>query len=270
MDFSKKFDPSRIFLPSGLIALETPDSPSISGYTTTRTYHVRCGAGVELRDWFFDALYYNDFGGYPDLDNITIRRDTPVYDTVILSFSAKKTFAVPLAGDEAQERQFTLSDSGFSRPLEFHPEYRTRWNYRLYEFVPPGGESSGEPEWYDSATDLGDADGVTYVWAKEQPAGSAEGTWRMIFDMEKPGVTDYLETLPVIHEVRFYRSRKQRDNALRNAFSIIAPEETFGLSKEWLVTGRASSEDGKFYRIELDYTGADQWDPELYQAVTNG
>jgi hypothetical protein len=161
------------------------------------------------------------------------------------------------APEDAEQEDFC--DAGtVEEPLENHPDYLTKWTYALYQRV--GGTSSNPPAWYATATDLSDADGVEYLWSKDNPGDR----WTLVYDREKQADV-YNRPAPVVTSYYYHSSKATAEGQLRAVATISAPPDDFGYTGlQWLVMSSRLSWNGRKYEVETRRQGAPAWDTDIY------
>ena len=152
-----------------------------------------------------------------------------------------------------------------SRPLEAHPDYRTRWNH--YFFARSG--VSVLPQWYANATDttVPAADRENYAWSR-RPDGGDEG-FVLLAGPAKPGVDSFDTAVYTVTEAARFRTASAAGSMVAAKLNKIgAPSETFGNSNgNWKCDDAEVSWSGKYWIAKLTWTrSADDsgWDSELY------
>jgi hypothetical protein len=180
--------------------------------------------------------------GYHDPSQLQISPKSPAYYQVSMMFYddiAKLDIQnVKKPGDKV----YSLEINYIEKPLETHENYRVKWNYDLYGYIPKGGELPAAPSWWvdaaiidPSATDYG----TKYLWDKSLPAADDKGKWKILATRTMPGQEAYLYPQPMVIERLYYSTRQKAIDSLRKAGMLKAPPTTecFGYetaNKYWL------------------------------------
>ena len=161
-----------------------------------------------------------------------------------------------------------LRGATLSRPLETHPNYRTRWNHCLC--AAPGTTSL--PSWYSAAVNtlVPDADSGKYCWCRtpaEAPR-DANGRWKQLAAPTKPGVEHYDLTAYTVIETARFRSAARAGRMVAGTLNRIGtPANTFGITGgNWKCEDAEVSWRGNCWVAQLRWTrsGDTNWDPDLY------
>ena len=161
-----------------------------------------------------------------------------------------------------------LRGAMLSRPLESHPEYRTKWNHGLCA----ASGTTELPSWYEDATDtaIPAADVARYCWcrsASEIPSDE-DGRWILLAAPAKPGVTSYDVATYTITETARFRSASTAGRMVAGTINRIgSPSSTFGITGgNWKCDDAEVSWNGRYWLARLTWTRSDGdgWDEELY------
>ena len=162
-----------------------------------------------------------------------------------------------------------LRGATLSRPLESHPDYRTRWKYFLC--AAPG--ISTLPAWYRDAVDtlVPAADADKYCWCRTpaEAPNDAAGRWKMLAAPAKPGVDSYdTAVYSVVETARFRSSSLAGRMVSGNLNRIGSPAETFGISGgSWKCDDAEVSWKNDCWVARLTWTRSAEdsgWDGEIY------
>ena len=161
-----------------------------------------------------------------------------------------------------------LRGATLARPLEAHPDYRTRWNHCLC--AAPGTGSL--PAWYANATDtiVPAADAEKYCWCRESVEAPIDerGRWTQLTAPAKPGVDHYdLATYTVIETARFRSAERAGKMVAGTLNRIGTPANTFGITGgSWKCDDAEVSWHGKYWVAQLTWTrsSGSAWDSDLY------
>jgi hypothetical protein len=251
--------------------IERADSPQINGVgnerTITRIFNVSKGVDIDLYIPQKNSLS-PDGDGY--FQNAT-QKSAPGYDIVTFTYVA--SFATPNNKERGRRNnsiEYDFNINIVEKPLETHPDYRTKWNYDLYGWsantTPPSA-----PAFWTSATDKSGADGVAasggFYWGQTRPPDPKEGYWHKIKDRTKAGVEAYIIPQPVITARKFCKSEDVAVAFLPSTIAKSAPGNTFGWSSsdaKWLKSPVGIQNDGEFFVAHVEYQYADSWDSEIY------
>jgi hypothetical protein len=169
-------------------------------------------------------------------------------------------------GSEPETWMLTAEDGGLQKPLEFHENYRMRWNYHL---AMANGTTTHSG--YDAATTpkLSAADGKIKKWVKEPSEYLVD--WAILdgFEKEKPGVESFIVPNMAITESRRYILLSKAVAAAEYTWPVgtvysatnypVALEDVY-----WLITASRITFDGAYHVLSLTYQGASYWDEDLY------
>ena len=238
---------------------------------TVVTYMVKTGFGRSLLLYFAGGTSYTGLGFYNySGSSLTIGR---AYDTVRLAFSDTIAYPFPGLNGGTAGTTYGTSVSGTTSyteiPLEALTNYRTCWNYDLYECVAAGGSASAIPAWWSTATTTKDASGVPtigeYLWSKSVPAAPESGEWLMVKARTKPGIESKRKYYPVITETEYFPDAASARGAMLSVGWIATVTADWAsLAPSWLVTNCNFAEADGGYSVTTEYTGADSWDTDLY------
>jgi len=249
----------------GVTGQVQPAGMNYSDGVTTWTVQTDAGQGKTLLASFSDTSSYPELGGYflPAQSRVV----SGFFDTVTLCFSTVMSVGSAGSGDHVKTT-YTPGSAMIEKPLEDHPQYKTCWNYNLYEWVDKDGSGHGtSPAWALTATTTADADGITFKWAKEQPASDREkGSWRCILPrLKRAEVYIYPQTL--VYKREYFRSEAGCEAALRSRGVRATPSKFASMAEEWLITDCKPTREGKYFVCETEYSGADAWDHDIYPAA---
>lgn len=169
--------------------------------------------------------------------------------------------------------EYFLDNGTLEKALETHLDYKTCWNYDLWEFASVSSGAGTAPAWWATATDKKDASGNIvegeYCWDKSKPSGGYDdGTkwdWLKVEDRIKPGVESYILPSPVVQERVYYKSKKSAFTAGATVGTLVTPDQTFGISEgAWMVMSATVQKDGRRYLVERSFQWAKEWDEDLY------
>lgn len=191
------------------------------------------------------------------------------YIDVTLTYDTEGTVVnfIPGNGDE----EFFATSTGREVPLEYSPNYRTKWNHFLYarndgvnltiaDF--PGGQAG-----YDAATDLDDLNGNTKLsWTRNLLASPK---WVKLKDPEKPGQQAFLAAATTVTRRSWYRSQTDAENDLQSVITTVIPDETFGATpsavENWLIHSADTQHDGRYWVTTVVYVHSTEgWDSDFY------
>ena len=152
-----------------------------------------------------------------------------------------------------------------SRPLEAHPDYRTKWNHWL--FARSG--VTALPLWHATAIDtaIPAADRDDYMWVKH--LYSADNGFAVLAVPTKPGVDSFDVAVYTVTETARFRTPAAAGAMVAAKLNRIgAPTETFGNSNgNWKCDDAEVSWNGKYWLAKLTWTRSaddDGWDADLY------
>lgn len=271
---------------------QQPESPSIQQQANGNKVYTRVFKYDNAYNWeaemptlgVFDATY-GYFRGYSSSKG-------PAYTTVTLSYDTEgsTTNFTPADGDT----EYWAQTTGEETPVEYHPDYRTRWNYGLYvlndktptrditEYPATGGEAAGVDS-YEASTTPDDLAAETKIgWFKDHPGA----TWIRI---KKPikGNDFYLRPSRATFERNYHRDKSDAENDLQDVGKLVNPSEDFGASTttppfnvadqddfpfktnpgKWLVVASNTVYDGKYWVTETEFRHSEEgWDGTLYEA----
>ena len=235
------------------------------GGTTTCVYH---GSRAEMEALAAEHVI-DEADDYGWLKSIRVyHREGAVWECELKYEAPDDWESVAAPSREWGKRSCQLRGSTLSRPLETHPDYRTKWNHCLC--AAPG--TTALPAWYTQADDtlIPAADADKYCWCRtpyEAPYGD-DGRWTMLAAPVKPGVDSYeLAAYTVVETARF-RSAEQAGRMVAGSLNRIgSPANTFGISGgSWKCGDAAVSWNGKCWIARLTWTRSenDDWDADLY------
>jgi hypothetical protein len=139
--------------------------------------------------------------------------------------------------------------------------YRVKWEYDLYiRATEKAGYS--QPAWWTTAANLANADGITYLWAKDDPGEY----WARVEVRTKPGIEGWHEPHPVARYEYWNATKATAIAQLKAVGHLFTPSETFGYTGgSWLVTHAEVSEDAGKWRATVEYTWSPAgWDTDIY------
>ena len=166
------------------------------------------------------------------------------------------------------KRSCQLHGTTLSRPLETHPNYRTRWNHCLC--AAPG--TTALPSWYANAVNtlIPAADAERYLWCRNSTEAprDANGRWKVLATPTKPGVDHWeLVTYKIIETARFRTAARAGKMVAGTLNRIGTPSDTFGITGgNWKCDDAEVTWRSNFWVARLTWTsgGSSGWDPELY------
>lgn len=219
-----------------------------------RTWQVERGTGTT----YVPVLSESTADGY--YQRHRIEPGPAGYELLTLEFTSTLTGG-GLSPADATSR-WTLTAATENVPLTYlGQDYRAAWDHNLYV---PATDRTGysRPGWWETASDLGDANGVTYLWAKEDPGE----WWAKVEDKGKPGVDGFLAARPVARYEYWHATKNTAVAELKAVGTLQTPSETFGYSGgTWLVTFAEVTQDGSSWRAMVEYTyNPSGWDTDLY------
>ena len=183
-----------------------------------------------------------------------------------------ETVSVPARGWGQKVCQ--LRGATRSQPLEYHPDYRTRWNHGL--FAAPG--TTALPAWYAEASDtlIPAADAEKYLWCRSSAEAPYSGgvRWRQLAAPAKPGLESYDMTAYTVIETARFRTAARAGRMAAGALNRLGtPSNTFGVTGgSWKCDDAEVRWNGKCWIARLTWThsgdGRD-WDSELYGGTGN-
>ena len=162
-----------------------------------------------------------------------------------------------------------LEDGGLQRPLEFHADYRTKWNYHLAM-----KEGTSTHSAWATATDvtLSEADAKIKRWIKEPTEAQAE--WKILsgFAKTKPGVDQFISPSPVVRQFKRYCTEPEAfaaslDYPVGTVYKSTGNITLTGMV--WLVMSSGYAFDGLYWRHIMTMQASSQWDEDLYGASKN-
>lgn len=252
--------------------VEQPESGARNGSSLEIVYGCMRGDGASILNEYTDNAYYEG-KGYFQLDSSRVVPGVG-FDKVYLTFTREKNSdASGGSGDHDTEgvTEYNATTATMEKPIESLKNYKTHWNYDLYEYVKNGELPLGfAPEWYFDATNriIPSTDFGKYQWAQNQPAPDAEGSWSLVAARTKQAEA-YLYPAPVISETIYFHSREKAFARLTAVGKLKAPGYTgpYDSSSEcWLVTNSTVQKIGRYWAVVTEYTYADNgWDINLYQ-----
>jgi hypothetical protein len=207
----------------------------------------------------FDATY-GYFRGYRSTIN-------GPYLIVELTYDTEGTVVNFAPGDG--DTEYWAETRGDETPLEFSPNYLTKWNYNLYgkasKNPPTTANFPGGAAGYNAASDLADLNGNNLLaWSK----GDKGTGWVLVAPKTKPGTEFFLRPTRVVFQRDYHRQQADAEAALQTVGTRILPAETFGSGgtlANWLCTDSNTVYDGKYWVTETSYKhSADGWDTDLY------
>lgn len=257
-----------------ITGLEHPTSPQKSLDSSGNIVYVRRFQYARDDAWEADMPAVGDFDAtYGYFRGYRSSFPNPAYLTVELTYDSEGTVVnfSPADGDT----EYWAETKGEEVPLEFSPNYRTKWNYNLYAVADgkaarttadfPGGAAG-----YNAATDLSDLNGNDeFKWSKGDPGID----WLLVAGKEKPGQEFFLRPARVVFRRDYHRTQVAAENDLQTVGTLLDPPELFGLSastptvKRWLVSSSNTQYDGKYLVTETEYlysASTDGWDQDLY------
>lgn len=178
-------------------------------------------------------------------------------------------------GSESADADFawiaSIEDGGLQKPLEFHPNYRTKWNYHL---ATKEG-STGASVYADATTpQLSDANALLMKWVKEPSEAPIidNKPWKPLagYTKTKPGVEAYIYPSPIVRESkRFYKFTRANGCAISYDVGTQYSTTAYPIYRggAWLVTASNVTYDGVWYYANITYQWSSVWDTELYGAV---
>lgn len=244
---------------------ENPNSPQLSRVSVSNLVWRRHLTYDRGYDWeaemptlgALDATY-GRFRGYTSSPRGPYIKVTLTYDTLELPD--------PDDGDE----EFFASSTTREKPIELHPDYRTKWIHGVYypnngkvlsiaaDF--PGGQAA-----YDAATDLSDLDGSKLRWSKSNLGVD----WIKLVDPLYPGETHYLDASRLVTRRTWHRTQSAAEADLAAIGTLVLPDEDFGaspsLAANWLVIDSSVDHDGRFWVATSQYLhSAADWNSDIY------
>lgn len=252
---------------------EHPSSPQITRESTGNKVYIR--RFQYARDYAWEAempaigsfdVTYGYFRGYRS------SFPNPAYVIAELVYDSEGTIVnfAPSDGDTEYWAQTRTDET----PIEFHPNYRTSWNYNVYYSATNNGVNNitiadfpGNPGGAASWLNATDAGGLRnsrlWRWDKGDPGID----WVLIEPKLKPGLEFYLRPQRVVFRRDYFRDQADANNALKSVGNLLAPGETFGLGTTntlWLVTASDTQYDGKYWVTETEYLYSATWDGDIY------
>ena len=168
-------------------------------------------------------------------------------------------------------RSCRLRGGMLSRPLEAHPDYRTKWNHYLFS----GSGITALPLWYASATDtvIPAADRGNYAWSKYL-SGAPEG-FRALAGPTKPGIDSFDTAVYTITETARFRTAATAGAMVAAKLNRIGtPSTTFGNANgSWKCDDAEVAWNGKYWLAKLSWTRSGEdggWDEDLYGSADSG
>jgi hypothetical protein len=162
-----------------------------------------------------------------------------------------------------------MEDGGLQKPLEFHEDYRMKWNYHL---AMANGTTTHSG--YDAATTpkLSAADGKIKKWVKESSEYLVD--WAILdgFEKKKPGVESFILPSPVVREFkRFVTAGSAFNEVLARSVGFVYNNTNVITISDmyWMVMTNNLSFDGMFWLATVTYQGSDYWDVDLYGEPRN-
>ena len=157
-----------------------------------------------------------------------------------------------------------MEDGGLQKPLEFHDDYRMKWNYHL---AMANGTTTHSG--YDAATTpkLSAADGKIKKWVKESSEYLVD--WAILdgFQKKKPGVESFILPSPVVREFCRFVSRGTAfaEVKTRKVGDVYNATNSIGLTGEyWMVMANNLTFDGMYWLVTVAYQASEYWDVDLY------
>ena len=236
---------------------------------TTRVYH---GSRAEMEA--LAAAHRIDEAGDPGwLKSIRLKPlDGRLWECEFKYEGAEDWDTISVPGRAWGKKVCQLRGATLSRPLESHPDYRTKWNHCL--FAAAGTNSL--PSWYAGAVNtlIPAADAKKYCWGRD-PADApydGDGRWRQLAAPLKPGVESYdLAVYTVIETARFRYASQAGSMAAGSLNRIGTPSNTFGIGGgNWKCDDAEVSWNGKCWIARLSWTQSgdeNDWDGDLYGTV---
>lgn len=240
-----------------------------SGDTVTRIYITRKGDAATLWGEYIHNESYPD--GYFNRKASSINYGE-AYATVTLAFGRypDTSYSGGTGDFEDGDTEYNCNGSTMDKPLETLKNYKTRWNYDLYEYLKKGEQPiGGTPDWYWDATDriIPAADFGKYQWAQNQPGPDAEGEWALAAARTK-NAEAYKYPAPTISVVRYYHSRNKAFEQLQALGKLKAPGYTgpyLSGNEYWLVMDSTVQKTGRYWAVNTVHTYADEgWDEDFY------
>ena len=173
----------------------------------------------------------------------------------------------------------SMEDGGVQRPIEFHKDYRTKWNYHL---VMNKNETTYSGFSTDTTPSMSQANSTKFKWVKETSEapvdnnGGKSEPWMPPsgYTKTKPGVDSYIAPSPIVREFRRFAKLKDAWDAQAKRAAGVVFQKTANYFLEdwtWLTIASGLSFDGCYWNVTITYQGAtkgtDQgqaWDVDLY------
>jgi hypothetical protein len=194
----------------------------------------------------------------------------PGYVIVELTYDSDGTVVnfSPGAGDT----EYWATTTAEEVPIEYHPDYLTKWNYALWKKRTGGAfawaDFPGNEAAYNAATTLTDLrESEILRWSKDDP-GTA---WILVRQATK-GTDFFLRPARTVFKRAYYRQQSSAESALVAVGTLVTPAETFGATGgNWLVTSSNTQYDGRYWVTETTYQHSNYksatglgWDTDIY------
>jgi hypothetical protein len=257
---------------------EQPVSPAITKQPSGNKVYKRVFKYARDDAWeaempVIDSLdpTYGYFSGYSSSNG-------PAYVTVTLSYDSEGSGSnfTPADGDT----EFWAQTVGEEKPVEYHADYLTKWNYSLWgrndnkdpartidlDYPTDGAGPGQEVAAYDVATDLSDTRlSPTMKWYKGDPGIE----WLLMAEATK-GNDFYVAPTRAVFERNYHRAKSSAKADLSDVGKLVVPGEVFGATPSttanWLVNSSNTQYDGKYWVTETEFWHSENgWDSDLYE-----
>lgn len=171
----------------------------------------------------------------------------------------------PASGVDSDTAEYSMNNVELNIPIESHPNYLANWNH---DFILRKGVDWNNTSAYDTVIkNAKTIEGTEeYYWVKHgDQIDSKDLKYR---SASKPGVETYSIFVPEVHEETRYSSRKKCKTKVLNDGKRIAPNETFGLSKDtshWLQSGTTVTREGRYWVAATTYRYSKDVDKDIYE-----
>lgn len=237
---------------------EQPNSPQFShgqsGKQTTRIYSVPKGEGEA------HTLPY----GTPTNDGYVVSsraESNIIEDLVYITTSPNEPSDNSIVTKTPNKPNWTVDARTVEQPINQHKDYCYCWDH--YIITKEGAEQDLWDTWPDDK-DANYCVGETDIKWLHMSESVPEG-WTALTDPSYPGLEFFLVPAPVIRLTIYVKRFAKAKTYLHAVGTIVTPTETFGYSDlMWLVTSASISEQDDYYVVNVEYTGAKEWDLTIY------